>query len=73
MMDHAKMKTLQISILAHDLKLELNCTVALLGIQPASNEAGERVSPEVWQAMHQVTNGLDELISSQPVLARTAS
>ena len=61
-----------LSVLAGYLRPELTCAVALLGIQPASDEVGERVSPEVWQAMHQVTNGLDELLSSPRVLVGTA-
>jgi hydrogenase maturation protease HycI len=59
-----------LSVLARDLRLELKCTGALLGIQPASNEAGERVTPEVWHAMHQVTDGLDELLSSPRLMEK---
>jgi hydrogenase 3 maturation protease len=58
----ASTHSLPLSMLAHYLKLELNCAVAFLGIQAASNEVGERVSTEVLQAIEEIVDVLDELI-----------
>lgn len=58
----ASTHSLPLSMLAQYLKLELNCKVILLGIQPASNEVGETVSAEVLQAVEKVAAGLDEAI-----------
>lgn len=58
----ASTHSLPLSMLAQYLTMELNCAVALLGIQPASNEVGETVSSEVLQAVKETVNILDELI-----------
>ena len=58
----ASTHSLPLSMLARYLKLELNCDVMFLGIQPASNEVGERVSEDVLQAVDEVVKGLNELI-----------
>jgi hydrogenase 3 maturation protease len=58
----ASTHSLPLSMLAKYLTLELGCKVMLLGIQPASNEVGETVSPEVLRAVKEVVNGLDETI-----------
>ncbi len=46
--------TMPLSMLANYLTLDLNCQVALLGIQPKSNEVGETISLEVSQAVDAV-------------------
>ena len=56
----ASTHSLPLSILAHYLTLDLNCTVTLLGIQPVSNDVGEQVSPEVLQAVHKVVDQIVE-------------
>jgi hydrogenase 3 maturation protease len=50
------------------LELELNCVVSLLGIQANSNDVGERVSPQVLQAVGEIADGLDRLIREYLVL-----
>lgn len=47
----ASTHSLPLSMLARYLTLELNCAVALLGIQPGSVEMGAAVSDEVNQAV----------------------
>lgn len=56
----ASTHSLPLSMLAHYLKLELNCTVAVLGIQAVSNQVGEGVSPEVLGAINEVVEELDQ-------------
>jgi hydrogenase 3 maturation protease len=56
----ASTHSLPLSMLARYLKL--NCDVMFLGIQPASNEFGEKVSAEVLQAVSEIVEGLDELL-----------
>ncbi|MBN2116048.1 MAG: hydrogenase maturation peptidase HycI [Anaerolineales bacterium] len=58
----ASTHSLPLSMLAKYLKLELNCKVILLGIQPVSNEVGETVSKEVICAVEKVVSGLEETI-----------
>jgi hydrogenase 3 maturation protease len=58
----ASTHSLPLSILASYLRLELGCEVALLGIQPGSNEVGETVSAEVQTAVGRVVEGLNKLI-----------
>ncbi|HET9913879.1 MAG TPA: hydrogenase 3 maturation endopeptidase HyCI [Anaerolineales bacterium] len=58
----ASTHSLPLSMLARYLKLEIGCEVNLLGIQLASNEVGETISPEVLQAVEEVAAGLDEII-----------
>ncbi len=64
----ASTHSLPLSMLIKYLNLELNCKVMLLGIQAASNEVGEEVSAEVLEAVREIVNGLEEVIS----LARIA-
>jgi hydrogenase 3 maturation protease len=59
----ASTHSLPLSMLARYLTLELNCTVALLGIQPGSNAVGEQVGPEVLQAVQEVVAELETLFS----------
>ena len=59
----ASTHSLPLSMLAHYLTLELNCTVTLLGIQPGTNDVGERVSPEVLRAVQVVVEELETLFS----------
>jgi hydrogenase 3 maturation protease len=56
----ASTHSLPLSMLARYLKLELDCTAALLGIQPASNTVGDEVSSEVAQAIQEIVDELDE-------------
>ena len=58
----ASTHSLPLSILAHYLKVELNCTVAVLGIQALSNEVGEQVSPEVSKAIYEIVEELDQVL-----------
>jgi hydrogenase 3 maturation protease len=58
----ASTHSLPLSILARYLRLELGCQIALLGIQPGSNEVGERISPPVLQVLNDVIQGIDESI-----------
>ncbi len=64
----ASTHSLPLSMLARYLTLELNCTVALLGIQPGSNEVGEQVSPEVLRTVNEIVAVLNELIGAAPTL-----
>ena len=63
----ASTHSLPLSMLAHYLKLELNCIVMFLGIQPASNDVGERVSEDVLQAVSEIVEALEALISGETV------
>lgn len=58
----ASTHSLPLSMLAYYLKLELGCRVMFLGIQPASNEIGERVSAKFLQAIDEIIEGLDVLL-----------
>jgi hydrogenase 3 maturation protease len=58
----ASTHSLPLSMLARYLKLELNCMVAILGIQAVSNEVGESISPEVLHAIHEIVDELDRRI-----------
>jgi hydrogenase 3 maturation protease len=66
----ASTHSLPLSMLARYLTLELDCEVAFLGIQPGSNEVGERISAEVLQAIENVGGGIDEAIRSCILRAR---
>ena len=55
----ASTHSLPLSMLARYLVLDLHCTVELLGIQPGSNNVGERVSPQVLQAVDEIVDELD--------------
>ncbi len=59
----ASTHTLPLSMLAKYLTLELNCKIALLGIQPKSNDVGETISSEVVEAIDVVAKTLSELVS----------
>lgn len=59
----ASTHSLPLSMLARYLRLELSCTVTLLGIQPGSNEIGENVSAEVLGAVKETVKGLNESIT----------
>ncbi|HEX6033539.1 MAG TPA: hydrogenase 3 maturation endopeptidase HyCI [Anaerolineales bacterium] len=59
---NASTHSLPLSMLSRYLKLELNCTVAVLGIQAASNEVGESVSPDVFQAIHEIVNEMERFV-----------
>jgi len=50
----ASTHSLPLSMLARYLTLELHCMVALIGIQPKSNDVGEVVSAEVSQAINEI-------------------
>lgn len=50
----ASTHSLPLSMLARYLTLELNCEVALLGIQPKSIELGKKISKEVHQAATEI-------------------
>jgi Ni,Fe-hydrogenase maturation factor len=58
----ASTHSLPLSILARYLRLDLGCSVALLGIQIRSNEMGENVSAEVLRAVHEIVDELDKSI-----------
>jgi hydrogenase 3 maturation protease len=57
----ASTHTLPPSVLAEYLTTTLGCEVALLGIQPANDAIGARLSPEVRQAIAAVAQALDEV------------
>jgi hydrogenase 3 maturation protease len=59
----ASTHTMPLCMLASYLTLELNCQVALLGIQPKSNDVGETISPEISQAVDAVVGDLMQLLS----------
>lgn len=54
----ASTHSLPLSMLSRYLMLEFHCPVALLGIQPASNELGEPVSAEVLRAVDEIVDGI---------------
>ena len=56
----ASTHSLPLSMLASYLNWELKCEVALLGIQPASNDVGEIVCIEVLQATHAIVDEITE-------------
>jgi hydrogenase 3 maturation protease len=56
----ASTHSLPLSMLARYLRLELHCTVALLGIQPGSNNVGEQFSHAALQAVEDIVDGLDQ-------------
>lgn len=58
----ASTHSLPLSMLTRYLKLELNCSVAVLGIQAVSNEVGESVSAEVLHSINEIVNELDLLL-----------
>lgn len=64
----ASTHSLPLSMLARYLKLEMNCEVMFLGIQPDSTEPGEIVSERVMQAMEEIVPELHTLIREYLVL-----
>jgi hydrogenase 3 maturation protease len=58
----ASTHSLPLSMLARYLTLDLNCTVALLGIQPGSIEVGGEISAEVLHAIQEIVDEFDEAI-----------
>jgi len=56
----ASTHSLPLSMLARYLTLELNCMVALIGIQPKSNEFGETVSAEVFRAINEIVDEISD-------------
>lgn len=58
----ASTHSLPLSMLSRYLKLELQCTVAVLGIQAASNDVGESLTPEVLDAINEIVDELERLI-----------
>ncbi|NDJ34465.1 MAG: hydrogenase 3 maturation endopeptidase HyCI [Chloroflexi bacterium] len=56
--------TMPLSALARYLRMELGCSVRLLGIQPDSTVFGEAVSTEVEQAVGDIGRWLAELACS---------
>lgn len=59
----ANTHSLPLSMLARYLTLELNCEVALLGIQPKSIEMGESVNDAVNQAVNDIVEEISTLCS----------
>lgn len=57
----ASTHSLPLSMLARYLTLELNCMVALIGIQPKSNGVGETISTEVLQAVHEIVDEISNM------------
>lgn len=63
----ASTHTLPLSILAKYLVLELNCQLALLGIQPASTAVGEEVHPKVLRAVREIVEHILTILpAAQP-------
>jgi hydrogenase 3 maturation protease len=58
----ASTHSLPLSMLTRYLKLELNCTVTILGIQAVSNEVGEEVSPKVSAAINEIVAEMARLL-----------
>lgn len=64
----ASTHSLPLSMLARYLTLELHCDVALIGIQPKSNDVGEIVSEEVLAAVDEIVNEMcDACLVKKPV------
>ncbi len=59
----ASSHSLPFSLLAQYLTLELDCKVAVLGIQPGQNEVGEEMSPAVREAVVTVTREIEYFCS----------
>lgn len=55
--------SLPLSMLAHFLRLDLNCSVIFLGVQISSNQVGEQVSPTVLKAVDEIVDELDRALS----------
>lgn len=59
----ASTHTMPLSMLAEYLTLERSGYVALIGVQPESNDVGETISAEVAAAVNKVVEGLIDSIS----------
>ncbi len=62
----ASTHSLPLSMLASYLNWELKCEVLLLGIQPANNDVGERVSLEILEAVNEVVQELQGMLEIVP-------
>jgi hydrogenase 3 maturation protease len=60
----ASTHTLPLHILGSYLTAELNCEVALLGIQPAQTRIGAPLSPQVQQAAEGITNSITGILDN---------
>jgi hydrogenase 3 maturation protease len=58
----ASTHTLPLHLLAAYLTAELNCEVALLGIQPAQTRVGAPLSPEVHEAAKDIAKSISEIL-----------
>ena len=58
----ASTHTLPLHLLAGYLTAELNCEVALLGIQPAQTQVGAPLSPEVQAGAEDVAKSISEIL-----------
>lgn len=65
----ASTHSLPLSMLANYLVLELNCQVALLGIQPESTDIGEGVTCKVQRAVSDIVNTLGLNLISRTISA----
>lgn len=61
----ASTHTLPPSVLAHFLATDLGCRVALIGVQPATLEPGQGLSPEVAAAVDLLATALSNWLSSE--------
>jgi len=57
----ASTHSLPLSMLANYLVLELNCQIAVLGIQPASIDVGEGIDPRVDRAVQQIVSEFEHI------------
>jgi hydrogenase 3 maturation protease len=58
----ASTHTLPLHLLASYLTAELNCEVALLGIQPAQTQVGAPLSPKVQEAAEAIAKSITEIL-----------
>ena len=59
----ASSHSLPLSMLANYLTVEIGCEVCVLGIQPAQNEIGSKLSSAVQKAVDEITKELSNLFS----------
>ena len=57
----ASTHSLPLSMLANYLVLELNCQIAVLGIQPVSIDVGEGIDPRVDRAVQQIVSEFEHI------------
>jgi hydrogenase 3 maturation protease len=60
----ASTHSMPLSMLAKYLTLELQCDVKLLGIQPRSNDVGEKVDADVLRATNDLVGKLENLLAA---------